>query len=242
MACTYFISDCHLSASRPAVIDCFIRFIDSQAQRADALYVLGDLFDYWLGDGVDPGQKLKNVQSSLLRLAQHAPIYFIHGNHDFLISERFARQSGLTLLKQFKVINLYGENTLITHGDLLCSDDRMYQRYRRVAQHPLSKLTLNRLPAPVKLGLAGIMRKISAQKKSSAKAKTVDVRQETVIDVMRRYAVSRLIHGHTHQPDIHTFRLNGKRAQRIVLGDWYRQGNVLSVDEQNRIRFESLKT
>ena len=240
MAFTYFISDCHLSISRPALLDCFTRFINEQAPQADALYILGDLFDYWLGDNVALEQPLCEVQNALLRLAQQLPVYFIHGNHDFLISQRFAQQCGLILLDQYSLIKLYGKNTLLTHGDLLCSDDRGYQCYRRIAQNPLTKATLNYLPAAIRRGLARLMNKISRGKRTLPKAQTVDVNQATVLKLMRQYATTRLIHGHTHKPAIHRLNIDGQKGQRIVLGDWYQHGSVLSVDHHNHAELKVL--
>lgn len=241
MAFTCFLSDCHLSIDRPPLIQCFIDFVNVRAQKADALYILGDLYDCWLGDGIEIDEPLRDVQRSLLRLGRYKPVYFIHGNHDFLVSRRYARKNSLILLKQLSVINLYNKNTLITHGDLLCSDDRRYQRYRRFIQNPMVKLILNQLPASVKQNLAKRIIKINNQNKASNQAEIMDVNQETVLKLMRRHGVTRLIHGHTHKPAIHAMDVDGQKGQRIVLGDWYRRGSVLFVDDKNRAELETLE-
>ena len=223
-----FVSDCHLSSERAHAIERFIGFLQGRARHAERLFVLGDLFDYWIGDD-DATREFDAVVEALAVLNESTPVHFIAGNRDFLIGERFARRSGCRLLPQTHVVKTQGAATLLMHGDLLCTGDTAYQRYRRVIRHPLTLAAIRRLRPGWRRRLAALLRRRSRDAIRRKPAAIMDVDEATVAAYMRRYAVRRLIHGHTHRPAIHDFTLDGKPAQRIVLGDWYERGSVLEL-------------
>lgn len=225
----YFISDLHLSAARPDITACLARFLSEKAPAADALYVLGDLFEYWIGDD-DRSDFNEHVAGLFKTLSvSGVPIYFIHGNRDFMIRQSFARRSGMTLLPEQKVINLYGFPTLILHGDELCTQDIAYQKFRRKARSWWWPRMVLALPLSTRRKIAEKGRKKSAQNQQSLTMEIMDVTPSAVVSMMRKYDVERMIHGHTHRPAIHDLDINGNQCQRIVLGDWYDQGSTLKV-------------
>ncbi|RUO47694.1 UDP-2,3-diacylglucosamine diphosphatase [Pseudidiomarina aquimaris] len=228
---TWFVSDLHLSPARPDIAHLFFDFLRDEARSADALYILGDLFDAWIGDD-DTSAFAAQVQDELRRYTDHGiPTYFVAGNRDFLIGRRFAARTGVKLLTDPYVINLYDTPTLILHGDLLCTDDVSYQRFRRWIRKPwLTKLLLA-LPLRVRMRIANKLRAGSKtqQPLSEAELAIMDANQETVLRYFKRYQVKQMIHGHTHRPAVHQHDIDGVSATRIVLGDWYTQGSMLKV-------------
>jgi UDP-2,3-diacylglucosamine hydrolase len=223
-----FVSDLHLHASRPAVTDCFLRFLTDTASHADALYILGDLFESWIGDDA-PGPTDRQVIAALRRLADRGvSCSFVRGNRDFLVSQRFAAESGLKLLADETVVDLHGERALLMHGDTLCTDDHAYQRYRKIVHWPPTQMLYLALPVSARRRIETRLRSSSREAHGRKPPMLMDVNQQAVAAVMRRHAVSLLIHGHTHRPAIHRFE-NAEHgaATRIVLGDWYEQGSVL---------------
>ncbi len=230
MAQTFFISDCHLDESRPQLIDVFVRFVRERAPAGDALYILGDLFEYWAGDDTPLGP-LAQVVECLRQTSERTPIYFMHGNRDFLIGKRFARDSGCRLLGPAETIDLHGRRTLLMHGDLLCTDDRAYQRYRKLIRNPVSCGLIRNLPLGARLSIAQRLRSVSKQATAFKRPEIMDISNDTVTDYMRRFGVDQLIHGHTHRPGIHTAEIGGRKWRRIVLGDWYEHGSVLTVTD-----------
>ncbi len=232
MPATYFIADLHLSADRPDITACLRQFLSEQACDAEALYVLGDLFEYWLGDD-DLNDFTLLISEMFRNLAdQGVPIFFIHGNRDFLIRQRFAHRSGMQLLPEQTVINLYGTPTLIMHGDELCTLDLAYQKFRRKARSWWWPRLVLALPLALRRKLAENGRKTSQKNQQALTLEIMDVTPSEVIKVMEHHNVRRLIHGHTHRPAIHAFEVSGEAAQRIVLGDWYDQGSMLKVTPQ----------
>jgi len=226
MSQTLFVSDLHLDQKRPHIIAAFCRFL-SESSSADALYILGDLFEYWIGDD-DPAIGLEPAINSIRDLSYSGvPVYFIHGNRDFLIGKRFSKQTQCKILAEETVIDLYGTPTLIMHGDTLCTDDIAYQKYRTKARNPWIQKPLLMLSIKRRLKIAEGLRNKSKFAIQEKPEEIMDVNQQTVEKVMSKYNVNRLIHGHTHRPAEHTFNLNGNLYQRIVLGDWYEQGSVL---------------
>jgi UDP-2,3-diacylglucosamine hydrolase len=224
---TLFISDLHLDKERPQFIALCKRFLSQDAPRADALYILGDLFEYWLGDD-DPATEMESVISALRRLSDlGVPVYFVHGNRDFLIGTGFSQRSGCQLLADTHVIDLYKIPTLIMHGDTLCTDDIAYQRFRKLIRSRLIRKILLSLSLKRRYSIATILRNKSRMETHRKSAGIMDVNQSAVRQIMDRKNVAQLIHGHTHRPTIHNFKLNGKSVRRIVLGDWYKQGSVL---------------
>jgi UDP-2,3-diacylglucosamine hydrolase len=224
---TLFISDLHLDNARPHIIDLFIKFLRGRARGADALYILGDLYEYWIGDD-DPAEALQPTIEALATLKRSGvATYFMHGNHDFLIDREFVRQSGCELLPEAVVIDLYGEPTLIMHGDTLCTDDIAYQKFRARIRNPVTRRILLSLSVNMRRMIARRLRAQSQRAIGSKAAEIMDVNAQAVEHALKKYGVRRLIHGHTHRPAIHEFEIDGLPATRIVLGDWYEQGSVL---------------
>ena len=229
---TYFISDLHLSADRDDINQCLFEFLREQAPHADALYVLGDLFEVWIGDDDQNSFTVSIAEAfNTLRLSG-VPIYFIHGNRDFLVRQRFAKQAGFTILPEQVVIDLYGEPTLIMHGDELCTKDIEYQVFRKKARSWWWPRIMLSLPLSTRRKIASKGRATSKQKQSKLSADIMDVTSEEVIICMQKFAVKKLIHGHTHRPAIHPIEINGQPAKRIALGDWYDQGSVRKVSPE----------
>ncbi|OZB06231.1 MAG: UDP-2,3-diacylglucosamine diphosphatase [Idiomarina sp. 34-48-12] len=229
---TWFISDLHLSPARPDITGLFQRFLQEQAVHADALYILGDLFDAWIGDD-DTSDFVAAVQAALRQLTDSGtPVYFIAGNRDFLIGQRFAQITGITLLDEPSIVDLYGVPTLILHGDTLCTDDVSYQRFRKVIRNRWVQKLLLALPLRLRMRIANKLRASSKtqQPLSEQQLKIMDANEHAVREQFIEHDVQRMIHGHTHRPAIHQHRLpNGEIAERIVLGDWYTQGSFLKV-------------
>jgi UDP-2,3-diacylglucosamine hydrolase len=230
---TYFISDLHLSADRDDINQCLFAFLSEQAPQADALYVLGDLFEIWIGDDDQNSFTVSIAKAFNALIESGVPVYFIHGNRDFLIRQRFAKQAGFKILPEQVVIDLYGQPTLIMHGDELCTKDIDYQAFRKKARSWWWPRIMLSLPLSARRKLAEKGRATSKQKQSNLSAEIMDVTSEEVITYMQNFAVKRLIHGHTHRPAIHELVIKNQSAQRIVLGDWYEQGSVLKVSKND---------
>jgi UDP-2,3-diacylglucosamine hydrolase len=229
---TYFISDLHLSADRDDINQCLFTFLREQAPQAEALYVLGDLFEVWIGDD-DQNAFTLGIAQAFNTLSQlGVPIYFIHGNRDFLVRQRFAKQAGFSILPEQTLIDLYGEPTLIMHGDELCTKDVDYQAFRKKARSWWWPRLMLCLPLSLRREIANKGRETSKNKQSNLSAEIMDVTQDEVQKYMHKFQVKTLIHGHTHRPAIHHITIDGKAAQRIVLGDWYEQGSVLKASKQ----------
>lgn len=228
MPVTYFIADLHLSADRTDITQCLMTFLEQQAPKADALYVLGDLFEVWIGDD-DVTPFSESIAEAFKTLSQHVPIYFIHGNRDFAIREGWANKAGMTILKEQTIIDLYGTPTLITHGDELCTRDVAYQKFRKKSRSWWWPRMMLALPLSWRREIARKGRIESKENQKHLKPEIMDVTPEEVVQVMEKHAVIQLIHGHTHRPNIHSLKVNGNTAQRIVLGDWYDQGSILEV-------------
>jgi UDP-2,3-diacylglucosamine hydrolase len=224
---TLFISDLHLDPARPDITRLFGEFIDGEARDADALYILGDLFEAWVGDD-DPGEPGASVTGALQALvAAGVPVFLMRGNRDFLYGQEIATRSGARLLPDPCVVDLHGHPTLLMHGDLLCSDDLAYQAFRRQVRDPAWQADFLAQPLAARQAFAAQARAASKQHQSGMSETIMDVAPATVAGTMARYGVDRLIHGHTHRPGIHTLDVSGRQASRIVLGDWYEQGSVL---------------
>jgi len=228
---TLFISDLHLSGERPAIIRLFLEFLRAEATSAAALYILGDLFEYWLGDEAVEEPAVRPLIEGLTALtASGVPVHVMHGNRDFLLGERFAYTTGCQLLAEPAVIDLGGEPTLLLHGDTLCTDDTDYQKFRALVREPGWVRQFLSKTVPERLKVVQELRALSQHAMSAKSMEIMDVNQRAVEEAMRRANVRRLIHGHTHRPRTHDFTLDGKPAHRIVLGDWYEQGSVLECD------------
>ncbi|MFB4371648.1 MULTISPECIES: UDP-2,3-diacylglucosamine diphosphatase [unclassified Pseudomonas] len=225
------ISDLHLEQERPDISRAFLHFLDTRARQAEALYILGDFFEVWIGDdAMTPFQR--GIALALRRLSDSGTrIYLMHGNRDFLLGKAFCREAGCTLLGDRHVVSFNGESALLMHGDSLCTLDVGYQKMRRLLRNPLSLFILRNLPLNTRHKLA---RKLRSESRSQTRMKAsdiVDVTPEEVQRVMAQYGVKTLIHGHTHRPAVHELQVDGQPARRIVLGDWDKQGWALQIDE-----------
>ncbi|WP_312830238.1 UDP-2,3-diacylglucosamine diphosphatase [Pantoea anthophila] len=227
MSRTLFIADLHLCQEEPAITAGFLHFLQREAPYCDALYILGDLFEAWIGDD-DPNPLHQQVASALRALP--VPVYFIHGNRDFLVGRRFARASGMTLLPEEQVLTLYGHRLLIMHGDTLCTDDAGYLRFRAKVHNPWIQRLFLALPLWVRKRIAARMRADSKQANQHKSQSIMDVNQDAVVATMQRHQVPLLIHGHTHRPAIHTLQLQSETAQRAVLGAWHSRGSMIQLD------------
>jgi UDP-2,3-diacylglucosamine hydrolase len=224
---TLLVSDLHLDPAAPGIAHQFVEFLRGEARAARALYILGDLFEAWLGDD-DPDPLGRTVVAELRALTDAGvPAYFMHGNRDFLIGPRFAAETGCRLLEDGTVVDLHGERVLLMHGDLLCTADASYQRLRRVLRNPLSLFVLRHLGLEARRTLGRKLRAGSQMHVGSTAPEIMDVTPAEAVDSLRRAGVSTLVHGHTHRPAIHLLEVDGRPARRIVLGDWYTQGSVL---------------
>lgn len=224
---TLFISDLHLDAARPHITALFLNFLRREARRSDGLYILGDLFEAWIGDD-DDSVLAHTVAEELKRLADdHVPVRFIRGNRDFLLGHAYAKQAGIEILPDPCVVHLYGEPVLLLHGDLLCTDDTAYLAVRRQVRDPGWQQALLARSLDERRAFAHQARSASASHQSAMALEIGDATADAVEDAFRRFGVRRMIHGHTHRPAVHDVALDGALHQRIVLGDWYTQGSVL---------------
>ncbi len=225
---TFFISDLHLDPDSPEIARQFLAFLDGEARSADALYILGDLFEVWLGDD-DPDPAAREIVAALRRLSDSGvPCFVMHGNRDFLIGRRFCEETGATLLGDGVVVEVQGERVLLMHGDVLCTDDKSYQRLRRIVRNPVVQWVTRRLSLARRRALASRMREGSRMHTGTAAPDIMDVNAGAVADAFRAGGVRTMIHGHTHRPAVHELVVDGKPVRRIVLGDWHAQGSVLA--------------
>jgi len=228
---TLFISDLHLDAHRPESIERFETFIRRYALTAESVYILGDLFEAWVGDD-DTDPAMKPVIDGLGALAKAGvPCSIMHGNHDFLIGRRFALATGCRLLGDYETIELYGERVLLTHGDLLCTDDTRYMQLRTMLRDPAWQRDFLAKPLAERKAIASQIRRASLADSATKTESIMDVNQDTVVQTMQRFGVQRLLHGHTHRPAVHSLTVDGRPAERIVLGAWHEHGYVLGWDE-----------
>jgi len=235
-----FISDLHLDPSRPAITELFLAFLREEAADAPELFILGDLFEAWVGDD-DDSELPRMVADALSRVAAAGTkIGFVRGNRDFLLGTDYAARAGFRILPDPCVATLAGEPVLLLHGDLLCWDDTRYLAARRMMRAPEWQAAMLKRPLAERRLIAQAARKESAAHQGSMALDVGDATAEAVADHFRRYGVSRMIHGHTHRPAIHDLDVDGKPRQRIVLGDWYEQGSVLRLFDDGRYELSGL--
>jgi len=227
---TLFISDLHLDPERPAVAALFLGFLATRARAVDALYILGDLFEAWIGDDDESPLNLEVIQGIRMCVAAGTPVFVMHGNRDFLLGDRFAGQSRCLLLADPARIDLYGIPTLLMHGDLLCTDDTEYLAFRDRVRDSGWQTELLAKPLTVRREMAAEMRRSSREKTAGKPESIMDVNPAAVLDTMTQHAVLQLIHGHTHRPGVHALQIAGQPARRYVLGDWYDQGSMLECN------------
>ena len=230
-AFSLFISDLHLCDSRPAITNQFLRFLQQQATQAEALYILGDFFEYWAGDD-DLLHHQPVIQALCVLSDQGTRVYFMHGNRDFLTGEAFAAASGLSILPDPSQLTLYGRHVLLSHGDALCTDDIAYQAFRQQVRTPAWQQAFLQQPLSARKAQIEALRQRSEQEKSGKQESIMDVNAEAVANLLRQYDYPELlIHGHTHRPAVHHLEIDGHKTDRWVLGDWYEQGSCLIVDQ-----------
>ena len=227
-----FISDLHLCDSRPHITKSFIDFLNTTAKNAQALYILGDLFEYWAGDDSIKIDALQPNIHALHKLASNGvPVFFMHGNRDFLIGEGFEKATGITILPDPSLITLYNKSVLLSHGDALCTDDIAYQNFRQEVRSEAWQTQFLSQPLASRIAYIEQLRSKSEQEKSTKSMQIMDVNPESVNQLLHQFdAPDLFIHGHTHRPKMHTHKVDGKVCERWVLGDWYEQGSYLLLD------------
>lgn len=226
---TLFIADLHLQTEEPAIVAGFLHFLRNNARHADALYILGDLFETWIGDD-DPQPLHREISRAIRALVESGvPCYFIHGNRDFLLGARYARESGMILLPEETVLRMYGRDVLIMHGDTLCTDDASYQAFRVKVRTPWIQALFLALPLFIRKRIADRMRQGSKKANSSKTLAIMDVNAAAVVNALERHRVQWLIHGHTHRPAVHELEANGASAFRVVLGAWHQEGFMVEA-------------
>lgn len=225
---TYFIADLHLSEHEPQITTLFLQFLAEKAPLAEAVYILGDLFDFWIGDD-EQSELINQVQTAIRAVTDNGvPCYFICGNRDFLLGERFAQCCGMQRLPDYHLINLYGKPTLLCHGDTLCTNDLKYQQFRRKVHQQWRQRLFLCLPLKWRIKIAEQIRAKSRADKQTKSAQMMDVNAEFTSQKMAEYGAEVLIHGHTHRQAVHSEPF----FTRIVLGDWGETASILEVNEQ----------
>jgi UDP-2,3-diacylglucosamine hydrolase len=227
---TLFISDLHIDSSCPEITEQFLTLLGGEARAAEALYILGDLFESWVGDDAPDADQLAAIAGIKALTGSGVPCFVMHGNRDFLLGDRFCAMSGARLLPDPLIVTLYGEPVLLMHGDALCTDDRQYQRLRATVRDGAWQRQFLALSARARRSLAGAARVGSRAHTAGLTYSISDVNSASVVLALRAAGVSTLLHGHTHRPGIHPFAADGRPCTRIVLGDWHSRGSVLRWD------------
>jgi len=223
MTC-YFVADVHLSENRPDITHAFLEFLRCEASGAEALYLLGDLFEFWIGDD-DDSELHQQVARQLRRVSERTPVFYVHGNRDFLLGSRFAARAGLRVLPEQSQITLFDHIVLVSHGDEWCTEDRAYQRFRHWVRQPWLQRVFKLLPLKWRLNIARKMRAQSREQQQGKSSEMMDVNPGAVEATLEHHRAVLAIHGHTHRPAIHA-----GPVPRLVVGDWYTQGSVLIAD------------
>ena len=227
---TLFISDLHLEAERPDIGDQFIKFLEDDASNAEALYILGDLFEAWVGDD-DQNNYYFVIKRALRQLFDSGvPVYFMHGNRDFMVGQQFANETGVIILAEPYEVNMYGEKALLCHGDAMCTDDVQYQKIRKMTRDPDWQASMLAKPLKERLRMAEEARRQSLERTINLDMNIMDVNEDEVKKIILKYGVDVLLHGHTHRPAVHDVDLGNRKARRVVLGDWHQQGSVVRWD------------
>lgn len=226
---TLFISDLHLEDSQPERTQWLLTFLTGPARASRAVYILGDLFEYWIGDDAISATAQHVAKATAELHASGVECFFLHGNRDFLLGEEYAASAKLKLLPETVVVDLYGTPTLLLHGDTLCTDDTAYQSLRRQLRDPAWQAGVLAMSIEQRLQMAQEARAASMQHTGSAAEEIMDVNAAAVASAFREQGVSRMIHGHTHRPAFHQVHLDATDAERIVLADWYDSGSYLEV-------------
>jgi UDP-2,3-diacylglucosamine hydrolase len=232
---TLFISDLHLEADRPDIADQFLKFLETEALGSDALYILGDLFEFWIGDD-DPNEHYEWIKQGLRKLTKkNIPVFFMHGNRDFMIGERFASETAITILPDPCIAKIHGENVLLSHGDAYCTDDIEYQSVRKMTRDPQWQAMMLSKSVEERMAFAEQARTASLARGGNIDQQIADVNPAAIETAFREAGVKLMLHGHTHRPAVHEIDIDGQPARRIVLGDWYEHGSVLRWDENGPV-------
>ena len=226
---TLFIADLHLEDTAPDRTQWLLEFLAGPARKAEAVYILGDLFEFWIGDDALSATAQQVAKATAELHASGVPCNFMHGNRDFLLGEDYASTAGMNLLPDNLVVDLYGTPTLLLHGDTLCTDDVEYQAFRQQSRDPNWQAAVLAKSVGERLQMAQSARDASIEHTDSASMDIMDVNAEAVTNAFRKHHVSRMIHGHTHRPAFHKVDLDGATAERIVLADWHQTGSYLEV-------------
>lgn len=232
------VSDLHLTTERPAIGEAFLHFLENEARQAEALYILGDVFEIWLGDDAVVPAYEPFIDALKTLTESGVPCYVMRGNRDFLLGKQFEQMTGTTLLADPTLLDLYGTPTLLMHGDLLCTDDVDYQKFREMVLSDEWQRKFLGMTVAERVEYGRQLREQSREANREKQEEIMDVNQQAVIDVMRKYGVTRLIHGHTHRPAFHHFELDGREVVRIVLPEWYEKGGALLCDEKGCVAKE----
>lgn len=237
---TLFISDLHLSEDEPHITQLFLNFARDTAPKAEALYILGDFFEYWAGDDDRNTPFHQQIITAIHTLSQQGtPVYLMHGNRDFLMDQQLADDCNATLLPDPSIINLYGTPTLLTHGDAMCTDDKQYQAFRQQVRQPSWRNDFLAQPLAQRKATIEQLRKMSEAQKQTKAMDIMDVNLDAVAELFRSHHYPRMIHGHTHRQKMHRHEVDGKICDRWVLGDWHTTGNALRCDAAGS-RFETI--
>jgi UDP-2,3-diacylglucosamine hydrolase len=236
---TLFFSDLHLDDSRPEAFDWLRSLLEGPARSADAVYILGDLFEYWIGDDAVPPLAARFAELTAALDREGVAVHFQHGNRDFLLGEDFAGQAGMRLMPEAQVVDLYGTPTLLMHGDSLCTDDTTYQAFRAQSRNPAWQAAVLARTVAERIAMAQEARTASADHTGSTSMEIMDVNEAAVQQAFAEHGVHRMIHGHTHRPATHRHELaDGSTATRIVLADWYDRGSYLEVTPDGAVSRE----
>jgi UDP-2,3-diacylglucosamine hydrolase len=232
---TLFISDLHLDAESPEIAAQFIGLLESEALDADALYILGDLFESWIGDD-DPNEHYTTIKQALRKLVdQGVPVYFMHGNRDFMIGEDFAAETGVVILPDPYVLDIHGTSVLLSHGDAYCTDDVEYQAARKIARDPQWQAMMRTKSIAERLAFAAQAREASMAHGGAVNEDITDVNGDAIKQALREANVSIMLHGHTHRPHVHSLNVDERECTRIVLGDWFERGSAVRWDEDGPV-------
>jgi len=227
---TLFISDLHLEADRPDIADQFLRFLETEALNADALYILGDLFEFWIGDD-DPNEHYAWVKQGLRKLTKKdIPVFFMHGNRDFMIGNDFATDTAITILADPHIVEIHGEKVLLSHGDIYCTDDVEYQAVRKMTRDPQWQAMMLTKSVEERQAFGEQARAASIAQRGNINEDITDVNQDAIESAFRDADVTLMLHGHTHRPAVHDLTIDGQPTKRIVLGDWFDHGSVVRWD------------
>lgn len=226
---TLFISDLHLEDSEPERTEWLMSFLGGPARRAESVYILGDLFEFWIGDDAISATARRVARETANLASSGVACHFMHGNRDFLLGEAYAAAAGMTLLPETCIVSLHGTATLLLHGDTLCTDDLEYQAFRTQSRNPAWQQAVLAMTIEQRLEMAQNARAASREHTGSATQEIMDVNEQAVAAAFTEHGVNRMIHGHTHRPAHHRYGEGKDEKERIVLADWYQAGSYLAV-------------